>query len=294
MRRSPSPNRTSSPRKGTSQSYLSESLFTLSHSGVDIKSRHKFLDSFSQQIVCRTSVEATRFTPDLPRVEIEGWISALQNYTKYLSALLREQEEVTAEEQLQILIDRAKSSPKREIPSNSPTRSKNTQTPRKSPHEDITTPKRSPYTVSTPQRSPSPKKSVGTGISPLAKSQNSRQSRGTVTTPVPNTDEAANERKSMLAKLIESSPKFISFNDPIESEYSEDEQKDTSTQTFLMSPAKSTPQRTPQRTPPSSSKRSRSPHSASKYYVITQVEEPDDDELISSDFVVDEVISHRK
>ena len=288
MRKTSSPAR-GSPRSESGDPNLSETLFVLSHSGIDTKSRQKFLNSFNLQICSRTSVEAVKHQPKLSRVELEGWIGALQQYTRYLNNLLLEQEEPTAEEQLQMLIDRAKNSPR------SPTRTKTTQT--------TPTPKRS--TQTTPQKR-------SQASSPLLKSQNSRQNRGISTLPV-RQDAAIsanasmqddNENKSFLARLIESSPKYISFMDPDSDSY-DNEQVDATTQTTYISPKKQPPsfvnvQNSYSITPVKN--KSRSPH---KHFIISQVDTAtsptkiqDDDEYeddsSASDFVVEDVIPKKR
>ena len=230
-------NRNTNQSKSTNE--LSETLSILSNSGIGTASRKLFLTKMANQLSCKTLNEAIRFNPTLgapgsspTRNEIETWIYTLNQYTNYLSSLLSENDrnrrnnyfeneednefdsssqissDVNADEALEVLINRARNSPKSNV------YEKATQA-FLSPNDKFTqtsTPKRKKYyekSTSTSNRlclsAPVTKKN------PLARSQPSHQSRGIEASPP---HEYSPQTKSLLAQKIEISPRFLSYNDP--------------------------------------------------------------------------------
>lgn len=239
-------NRTASPHslKSSSQSKstneLSETLSILSNSGIDTASRKLFLTKMTNQLSCRSINEAIKFNPASgapgtapTRDEIEAWINTLNQYTNYLSSLLSESDkkyrnsyieyganddfdsssqissEVNADEALEVLINRARNSPKSSVYERA------TQT-LLSPNDKFT------QTSSPPkqqqryyEKSTSTSKKFSLSEPPktyrsLARSQPSHQSRGTEVSPP---REPSPQRKSLLAQKIEDNPLFLSYID---------------------------------------------------------------------------------
>lgn len=241
-------NRTVSPHslKSSSQSQstneLSQTLSILSNSGIDTASRKLFLTKMTNQLSCRTLNDAVKFNPTSgapgsapTRDDIEAWINTLNQYTNYLSTLLSESEqnyrntyieygadndfdsssqissEVNADEQLEILINRARNSPKSNVyekatqtllsPNDKFTQTSSPTSHKQRRYNEKSTSTTQRFTTSAPVR-----------ISQsLAKSQPSHQSRGIEASPP---HDSSPQRKSLLAQRIEANPLFLSYNDP--------------------------------------------------------------------------------